>query len=210
MVRFGKQFANACSELTALVPELATWPRIDYKYHKVVLYEVLTRATGSKPPLLIRTDITGEEPMIDSAVDDEAFCRALLSDIVDVTDGADGSASLTKEQRRVAANRAVTGVLASTAAARDVKFDSFSVAVGGKQLVSDCHLELTQGCRYGLLGDNGSGKSNILDRVASRGGQVNGEEVLRQHHHRRHPLAAAAPLDAGLGVTTRCCTRAWR
>ena len=55
-----------------------------------------------------------------------------LSDIVDVTD-EQATAKLTMEQQRVAANRAVTGVLASTAAARDVKFDSFSVAVGGRR-----------------------------------------------------------------------------
>ena len=88
--------------------------------------------------------------------------------LTDITDVSDSSKQLTKEQQRVASNRAVTGVLASTAAARDVKFQSFSVAVGGKQLVSDCDLELTQGCRYGLLGDNGSGKSNVLAAIAQR------------------------------------------
>ena len=46
----------------------------------------------------------------------KAASEITLDDVVDVSDGA--SASLTKEQKRVAANRAVTGVLASTAAAR--------------------------------------------------------------------------------------------
>ena len=45
----------------------------------------------------------------------KAASEITLDDVVDVSDGA--SASLTKEQKRVAANRAVTGVLASTAAA---------------------------------------------------------------------------------------------
>ena len=90
-----------------------------------------------------------------------------LNDIVDVSDDA-AAKNLTKEQLRVRANRAVTGVLASTQAARDVKIDAFSVSVGGKSLVSDCHLELTQGCRYGLLGDNGAGKSNVLSAIAQR------------------------------------------
>ena len=31
-----------------------------------------------------------------------------------------------------------------------------------------CHLELTQGCRYGLIGENGSGKSNVLAAIAQR------------------------------------------
>ena len=83
--------------------------------------------------------------------------------------GADDEmASLTLEQRRVAAARAVTGVLASPAAARDVKIASFSVSVGGNQLINDCDLELCQGCRYGLIGENGSGKSNVLAAIAQR------------------------------------------
>jgi len=79
-----------------------------------------------------------------------------------------GEVRLTEEQQRVAASRAVTGVLASSAFAWNVKFSSFSVAVGGNQLVSDCDVELNQGCRYGLIGDNGSGKSNVLAAIAQR------------------------------------------
>jgi ATP-binding cassette subfamily F protein 2 len=111
-----------------------------------------------------------------------------LSDIVDVSDGQ-SAAKLTKEQQRVASNRAVTGVLASTAFARDVKFDAFSVAVGGRQLVSDCHLELTQGCRYGLLGDNGSGKSNVLAAIAQR------EVPLPKHISCYHLHEEAPPTE---------------
>ena len=53
--------------------------------------------------------------------------------------------ALTAEQMRVAAVRAVTGVLASTPEEMDVKFDSFSLMVGGNLLVTDCRLELSQG-----------------------------------------------------------------
>ena len=80
----------------------------------------------------------------------------------------DELASLTLEQQRVAAARAVTGVLASHAAALDVKIQSFSISVGGNQLLQDCELELCQGCRYGLIGENGSGKSNVLAAIAQR------------------------------------------
>eukprot|EP00656_Telonema_subtile_P045677 TRINITY_DN51941_c0_g1_i1.p1 TRINITY_DN51941_c0_g1~~TRINITY_DN51941_c0_g1_i1.p1 ORF type:complete len:628 (+),score=184.31 TRINITY_DN51941_c0_g1_i1:56-1939(+) len=75
---------------------------------------------------------------------------------------------VTEEQARVARNRAVTGVLASPVAALDIKFEAFSVAVGGNMLVDECKLELSQGCRYGLIGDNGSGKSNVLAAIAQR------------------------------------------
>jgi hypothetical protein len=55
-----------------------------------------------------------------------------------------GGEKLTEEQLRVATFRSVTGVLASTPEARDVKFDSFSLMVGGNQLVTDCHIEVSE------------------------------------------------------------------
>jgi len=75
---------------------------------------------------------------------------------------------LTKEQARVASKRAVTGVLASDQASKDVKFTAFSLQVGGNQLINDTDIELNQGCRYGLIGANGSGKSNALASIAMR------------------------------------------
>ena len=86
-----------------------------------------------------------------AAVDGAGVVLELAADV-------DAKLALTDEQRRVSKGRATTGVLASTPAARDVKFDSFSVMVGGNLLVQDCHLELSQGCRYGLIGENGSGE----------------------------------------------------
>ena len=105
------------------------------------------------------------------------------------------SAKLTSEQRRVAANRAVTGVLASMPAARDIKFASFSVSVGGRQLVADSNLELTQGCRYGLLGDNGSGKSNVLAAVAQREVPLP-EHVSVYHLHEEAPPTELSGVEA--------------
>mmetsp|Transcript_102530 Transcript_102530/g.256919 ORF Transcript_102530/g.256919 Transcript_102530/m.256919 type:complete len:600 (+) Transcript_102530:86-1885(+) len=79
-----------------------------------------------------------------------------------------GDPELTKEQLRVASKRAVTGVLASDKSNTDVKFDAFSLQVGGNQLINDTEIELNQGCRYGLIGANGSGKSNVLASIAQR------------------------------------------
>ena len=72
-MKFGRTFASALAELTAVRSEVATWPRIDYKYHKLVLYAMIRRARGAKPPLLMRTEITGEEPMLDASADDDAY-----------------------------------------------------------------------------------------------------------------------------------------
>ena len=106
--------------------------------------------------------------------------------------GAEGK-DLTAEQLRVAAARATTGVLACEDGARDLKFDSFSVMVGGNPLVQDCSVELNQGCRYGLVGTNGSGKSNVLAALAQR-------EVPIPDHVDMFHLHEEAPANDLTGV----------
>eukprot|EP00928_Gymnodinium_smaydae_P100037 TRINITY_DN970_c2_g1_i3.p1 TRINITY_DN970_c2_g1~~TRINITY_DN970_c2_g1_i3.p1 ORF type:complete len:610 (-),score=156.76 TRINITY_DN970_c2_g1_i3:249-2078(-) len=115
-------------------------------------------------------------------------------------DGADlssalegGGAELTKEQQQVAESRAVTGVLASAPAAMDLKFSSFSIMLGGMQLVTDCDLEMNQGCRYGLIGDNGSGKSNVLAAIAQK-------DIPLPDHIDVFHLHEEAPADERTGV----------
>lgn len=93
--------------------------------------------------------------------------KATSENLGDVLKGEEG-AEITDEQKRVASKRAVTGVLASERTSYDVKFEAFSMQVGGNQLVNDTSIELTKGCRYGLIGENGSGKSNILASIAQR------------------------------------------
>lgn len=65
-------------------------------------------------------------------------------------------------------DRVTTGVLSSLPASRDVKITSTSLVFHGKVLVTDSTLELTFGRRYGLLGENGCGKSTILKSIAAR------------------------------------------
>lgn len=65
-------------------------------------------------------------------------------------------------------DRVTTGVLASTAASKDVKITSTSLVFHGRVLITDSTLELTLGRRYGLLGENGCGKSTILKAIAAR------------------------------------------
>eukprot|EP00937_MAST-01D_sp_MAST-1D-sp2_P001723 g1723.t1 len=103
--------------------------------------------------------------------------------------------ALTAEQIRVASMRAVTGVLASTPSARDLKFASFSVQVGGNQLVTDCALELNQGCRYGLIGVNGAGKSNVLSSIAQRDVPLP-EHVDVYHLHEEAPASDMTGVEA--------------
>jgi len=65
-------------------------------------------------------------------------------------------------------DRVTTGVLASTAASKDVKITSTSLVFHGRVLITDSTLELTLGRRYGLLGENGCGKSTLLKAIAAR------------------------------------------
>lgn len=65
-------------------------------------------------------------------------------------------------------DRVTTGVLASLAASRDVKITSASLVFHGKVLITDSTLELNYSRRYGLLGENGCGKSTILKAINAR------------------------------------------
>lgn len=65
-------------------------------------------------------------------------------------------------------DRVTTGVLSSLKQSRDVKITSVSLTFHGRVLIADTTLELTYGRRYGLLGENGCGKSTILKAIDKR------------------------------------------
>jgi len=77
--------------------------------------------------------------------------------------GADG-----KELPPCLNSAVITGVLASQPLSRDVQISSFSVSTYGRDLIKDTTLELNFGRRYGLIGQNGSGKSTMLYAIAHR------------------------------------------
>ena len=114
----------------------------------------------------------------------------------DISSVQRGDASaLTDEQKRVAAARAVTGVLCSEKCAADLKFSSFSVMVGGNLLITDSNVELNQGCRYGVIGANGSGKSNFLAAIAQREVPVPGF-IDMYHLHEEAPATEQTGVEA--------------
>jgi len=86
-------------------------------------------------------------------------------------------------------DRTVTGVLASRETALDVKIERFSMQVNGQELISECNLELNHGRRYGLIGQNGCGKSNLLSAIAKR------EIPIPEHIDIYHLREEAAPSD---------------
>lgn len=57
---------------------------------------------------------------------------------------------------------------ATNEGSRNVTFNKVSVSVNGKPLFKDTTVRLTAGCRYGLMGPNGRGKSTLLRLLNSR------------------------------------------
>jgi len=70
------------------------------------------------------------------------------------------------------------GVLTSRPTARDIKIDGFSLGMCGNELIQDCSIELTIGRRYGLIGQNGCGKTSFLQVGCCGGGAFQGCRVL--------------------------------
>ncbi|KXJ92657.1 P-loop containing nucleoside triphosphate hydrolase protein [Microdochium bolleyi] len=65
-------------------------------------------------------------------------------------------------------DRITTGVLASIPTSKDVKIISASLTFHGRVLLHESNLELSYGRRYGLLGENGCGKSTLMKAIAAR------------------------------------------
>ncbi|KAB8339136.1 hypothetical protein FH972_022072 [Carpinus fangiana] len=51
---------------------------------------------------------------------------------------------------------------------KDIKVDNIDVQIGGKRILSDTQLTLAYGRRYGLVGQNGIGKSTLLRALSKR------------------------------------------
>ncbi|KAI5467718.1 P-loop containing nucleoside triphosphate hydrolase protein [Mariannaea sp. PMI_226] len=51
---------------------------------------------------------------------------------------------------------------------KDVKLDSIDVSIGGNRILTDTNLTLAYGHRYGLVGNNGVGKSTLLRALSRR------------------------------------------
>jgi ATPase subunit of ABC transporter with duplicated ATPase domains len=50
----------------------------------------------------------------------------------------------------------------------DIKITGYTMGLNGVELIKECSIELTIGRRYGLIGQNGSGKTNFLQCIANR------------------------------------------
>ena len=55
-----------------------------------------------------------------------------------------------------------------TAKSKDIKVDGVDISIGGKRILSDTSLTLAYSHRYGLVGQNGVGKSTLLRALSRR------------------------------------------
>ena len=83
----------------------------------------------------------------------------------------------------------ITGVLDSRVDSRDIQISSFSIGLHGRRLIEDADLHLNYGRRYGLIGENGSGKSTMLKVLAC------GELPIPEHIDIYHLDTEAKPSD---------------
>ncbi|KAJ1934521.1 ABC transporter ATP-binding protein arb1, partial [Linderina macrospora] len=72
----------------------------------------------------------------------------------------------TMSQLKLVVDRSATGVLTSAPLSRDIQIDSYTLSFHGRMLIENASVELNFGNRYGLLGDNGSGKTTFLRSIA--------------------------------------------
>ncbi|THH18605.1 hypothetical protein EW146_g2421 [Bondarzewia mesenterica] len=69
---------------------------------------------------------------------------------------------------QIATERSASGVLVSDPKGRDIKIDSYTLSFHGRLLIEGAEIALNYGQRYGLLGENGSGKSTFLQSIAEQ------------------------------------------
>ncbi|KAH7887252.1 P-loop containing nucleoside triphosphate hydrolase protein [Phlebopus sp. FC_14] len=85
---------------------------------------------------------------------------------VSAATSTDDLTSMAKLQ--IATERSAAGVLVSDPKSRDIKIDSYTLSFHGRLLIEGAEIALNYGQRYGLLGENGSGKSTFLQSIAER------------------------------------------
>ncbi|QRV73276.1 ABC transporter [Ceratobasidium sp. AG-Ba] len=69
---------------------------------------------------------------------------------------------------QIATDRSAAGVLTSDPKGRDIKIDAYTLSFHGRLLFEGAEVSLNYGQRYGLMGENGSGKSTFLQSLAER------------------------------------------
>lgn len=74
------------------------------------------------------------------------------------------------QKAKLDVDRSGSGVLTSDVKSRDIHIENYTLSFHGRLLIESADLSLNWGQRYGLLGENGSGKvSRVQSLVCSTG-----------------------------------------
>lgn len=72
------------------------------------------------------------------------------------------------EEFYMAVNPLQMGSSQGASKSKDIKLDNIDVSIGGLRILTDTNLTLAHGHRYGLVGNNGIGKSTLLRALSKR------------------------------------------
>lgn len=84
---------------------------------------------------------------------------------------------------------------------KDIKVDNVDVSIGGQRILTDTNFTLAHGRRYGLVGNNGVGKSTLLRALSKRELPIPTHISIlhvEQEVCAPHPLPRNRPWDADL------------
>lgn len=105
-----------------------------------------------------------------SSKDSAASEGSGATDSTKATSVAEAESGPVSEMKKlaIATERNASGVIVSDKQSRDIHIDSFSMSFHGRLLIDNASVALNYGQRYGLLGENGSGKTTFLEALANR------------------------------------------
>jgi len=79
-----------------------------------------------------------------------------------------GETTQSYEEFYMAVNPLQLGANQGQGKTKDIKVDNFDVSIGGTRILTDTNLTLAHGHRYGMVGNNGVGKSTLLRALSRR------------------------------------------
>ena len=102
-------------------------------------------------------------------------------------------------------------MLVSDPKGRDIKMDSFTLSFHGRLLIENAEVSLNYGQRYGLLGENGSGKVRVLHffgvRICAGGDSSLSSSSICNSRRSCNPLPSGISRSRNTSTSTSSAAR---
>jgi ATP-binding cassette, subfamily F, member 3 len=92
---------------------------------------------------------------------------------------------------------------------RDIKIDGIDLFFAGNRLLTDASLTLAYGRRYGLVGNNGIGKSTLLRALSRREISVPTHISILHVEQEVRSVLVMALMERLRGMTRLLCNLCW-